>query len=55
VAQQTDTAQTHPGSDSADLTHKQILTILFGLLAGMFLAALDQTVVSTAMRTISDA
>ena len=54
MAQQTDTAQTRPGSDSADLTHRQILTILFGLLAGMFLAALDQTVVSTAMRTISD-
>jgi EmrB/QacA subfamily drug resistance transporter len=41
-------------ASSADLTHRQILTILFGLLAGMFLAALDQTVVSTAMRTIAD-
>src|SRR5215475_2315436 len=36
------------------LTHRQILTILVGLLMAMFLAALDQTVVSTAMRTISD-
>ncbi len=35
-------------------THKQILTILAGLLLGMFLAALDQTVVSTAIRTIAD-
>jgi len=35
-------------------THRQILTILSGLMLGMFLAALDQTVVSTAMRTISD-
>jgi EmrB/QacA subfamily drug resistance transporter len=30
------------------------VTILIGLMMGMFLAALDQTVVSTAMRTISD-
>ncbi len=36
------------------LTHKQIMTILTGLLLGMFLAALDQTIVATAMRTISD-
>jgi EmrB/QacA subfamily drug resistance transporter len=35
-------------------THRQILTILSGLMLGMFLAALDQTVVSTAMRTIAD-
>ncbi|WP_353650286.1 MDR family MFS transporter [Nakamurella sp. A5-74] len=42
-------------TDSAGgLTHKQILTILGGLMAGMFLAALDQTVVSTAIRTIAD-
>ncbi|MEJ7648317.1 MAG: MDR family MFS transporter [Nakamurella sp.] len=42
-------------TDSAGgLTHKQILTILAGLMAGMFLAALDQTVVSTAIRTIAD-
>ena len=35
-------------------THKQILTIMAGLLAGMFLAALDQTIVSTSIRTIAD-
>ncbi len=35
-------------------THRQILTILSALLMGMFLAALDQTVVSTAIRTIGD-
>jgi EmrB/QacA subfamily drug resistance transporter len=39
---------------SGMFTHRQILTILAGLLLGMFLAALDQTVVSTAIRTISD-
>ncbi|MEX2289117.1 MAG: MDR family MFS transporter [Mycobacteriales bacterium] len=36
------------------LTHRQILLVLSGLLLGMFLAALDQTIVSTAMRTIAD-
>jgi EmrB/QacA subfamily drug resistance transporter len=36
------------------LTHKQIMSILVGLLMGMFLAALDQTIVSSAMRVISD-
>jgi EmrB/QacA subfamily drug resistance transporter len=39
---------------SGAFTHRQILTILAGLLLGMFLAALDQTVVSTAIRTIAD-
>ncbi|MYR08367.1 DHA2 family efflux MFS transporter permease subunit [Gordonia sp. SID5947] len=38
----------------AGLTHRQILTILAGLMMGMFLAALDQTIVSTAIRTIAD-
>ncbi|MEX0428278.1 MDR family MFS transporter [Nocardioides sp. DS6] len=37
-----------------EYTHKQILTILTGLLLGMFLGALDQTIVSTAIRTIAD-
>ena len=36
------------------LTHKQIMTILGGLMMGMFLAALDQTIVSSAMRVIAD-
>ncbi len=39
---------------SGTYTHRQILTILAGLLMAMFLAALDQTVVSVAMRTIAD-
>ena len=39
---------------AAELTHRQVLTVLSGLLLGMFLAALDQTIVSTAMRTIAD-
>src|ERR1700685_2240978 len=40
-------------SDGA-LTHRQILTILSGLVLGMFLAALDQTIVSTAIKTIGN-
>ena len=37
-----------------DYSHRQILTILSGLMMGMFLGALDQTIVSTAIRTIAD-
>lgn len=39
---------------SAVMTHRQILLVIFGLMAGMFLSALDQTVVGTAIRTIGD-
>ncbi|MGY1721573.1 MDR family MFS transporter [Blastococcus sp. SYSU DS0533] len=35
-------------------SHRQIVTILVGLMVAMFLAALDQTVVATAIRTIAD-
>ncbi|MEI2764962.1 MAG: MDR family MFS transporter [Dermatophilaceae bacterium] len=38
----------------APLTHRQIVTILVGLMMGMFLAALDQTIVASAMRVIAD-
>ncbi|MDQ6642335.1 MAG: MFS transporter [Actinomycetota bacterium] len=40
--------------ESDEYTHAQILTILSGLLLGMFLAALDQSIVGTAIRTIAD-
>ncbi|MEX5637307.1 MDR family MFS transporter [Parafrankia sp. FMc2] len=36
------------------LTHRQIMTIVTALLLGTFLAALDQTVVTTAIRSIGD-
>lgn len=36
------------------LSHRQILTIMTGLMAGMFMAALHQTIVVTAVRTIAD-
>lgn len=34
-------------------THRQIQLVLVGLLMGMFLAALDQTIISTALKTIA--
>jgi EmrB/QacA subfamily drug resistance transporter len=40
--------------DSGEYSHAQILTILSGLLLGMFLAALDQSIVATSIRTIAD-
>jgi EmrB/QacA subfamily drug resistance transporter len=50
------TAATRPADSPPDgaLTHRQILTILSGLVMGMFLAALDQTIVSTAIKTIGN-
>ncbi|MEO6087683.1 MAG: MDR family MFS transporter [Umezawaea sp.] len=45
--------EAQPAGESM-LSHRQILTILSGLLLGMFLAALDQTIVSSAMKTIAD-
>lgn len=36
------------------MTHREILLVLVGLMSGLFLSALDQTVVGTAMRTIAD-
>ncbi|WP_433600794.1 MDR family MFS transporter [Nocardia sp. CA-135953] len=41
-------------AEPTGFTHRQILTIMSGLLLGMLLAALDQTIVSTAIRTIAD-
>lgn len=38
----------------AVMSHRQILFVIFGLMAGMFLSALDQTIVGTSMRTIGD-
>ncbi|HKE71133.1 MAG TPA: MDR family MFS transporter [Nocardioidaceae bacterium] len=43
-----------PAGADGGFTHRQILTILSGLMLGMFLAALDMTVVSVAIRTIAD-
>lgn len=45
-----------PASRAVDgaLSHREILMILSGLAMGMFLAALDQTIVSTAIKTIGN-
>ncbi|MGQ4512364.1 DHA2 family efflux MFS transporter permease subunit [Streptomyces sp. DW26H14] len=51
-------ANVGPGSSEeprpTGYTHRQIMVILSGLLLGMFLAALDQTVVSTAIYKIGE-
>jgi EmrB/QacA subfamily drug resistance transporter len=39
-------------TDASPLTHRQIMVIFSGLMLGMFLAALDQTIVATALPTI---
>jgi EmrB/QacA subfamily drug resistance transporter len=39
-------------AEEAGFTHRQILVIMSGLMLGMFLAALDQTIVATALPTI---
>ncbi|WP_336924067.1 MDR family MFS transporter [Aquipuribacter sp. SD81] len=41
-------------SPAPTLSQRQIYAIFGGLIAGMFLAALDQTIVATAIRTIAD-
>lgn len=45
---ETVTVTVQPG----ELPHRQVLTIFSGLLAGLFLAAMDQTIVATALPTI---
>jgi EmrB/QacA subfamily drug resistance transporter len=39
---------------SGQMSHRDIMLVLIGLMSGMFLSALDQSVVGTAMRTIAD-
>ncbi|GAB4588462.1 MDR family MFS transporter [Nocardia sp. IFM 10818] len=45
---------TEAEANPAGFTHKQIMVVLSGLLLGMLLGALDQTIVSTSIRTIAD-
>ena len=42
------------GGSNPIMTHRQILFVIYGLMAGMFLSSLDQTIVGTAIRTIGD-
>jgi EmrB/QacA subfamily drug resistance transporter len=44
--------EVEPESHHPDLSHRQVLVIFSGLMLGMFLAALDQTIVATALPTI---
>jgi len=39
--------------EHAQMSHKQIVTVMFGLMTGLLLAALDQSIVSTALKTIT--
>jgi EmrB/QacA subfamily drug resistance transporter len=49
----TASTSTQPGPDSpGNLSHREILTVFGGLMLGMLLAALDQTIVATALPTI---
>ena len=51
---ETKTAVASGVATTGGLTHRQIVTVLSGLMLGMLLAALDQTIMGTAMRTIAD-
>lgn len=42
----------NPAASPAPLTHRQVLIVFSGLMLGMLLAALDQTIVATALPTI---
>jgi EmrB/QacA subfamily drug resistance transporter len=44
----------NPQPQPAELSHKQILSIISGLLMGIFLIAIDQTVTTTSIRVIAD-
>ncbi|MEV8360141.1 MDR family MFS transporter [Microbacterium sp. NPDC076895] len=48
------TAAVRPAAGAPVMTHREILVVIFGLMAGMFLSALDQTIVGTSIRTIGD-
>ncbi|MFF5288399.1 MDR family MFS transporter [Paractinoplanes globisporus] len=50
------TASTVPAGSppGTQLTHRQVLQVLGALMLGLFLAALDQTIVASAIRTIGD-
>jgi len=46
-------AAPHPGAPDGYLSHRQILVVLGGLMAGMFLAALDQSILGTALPAVT--
>ncbi|HET6626791.1 MAG TPA: MDR family MFS transporter [Nocardioidaceae bacterium] len=46
-------ANAHTADSEGYLSHRQILVVMGGLMAGMFLGALDQSIVATALPTIT--
>ncbi|MEC3955519.1 MDR family MFS transporter [Nocardia sp. CDC153] len=48
------TSDVGESTETGGFSHREVLVILSGLLLGILLAALDQTIVSTAIRTIAD-
>ena len=53
MTDETLTTPSPPDHEFSKEEHRKILTILFALMLGMFLASLDQTIVSTALPTIA--
>lgn len=47
-------AASSPKGSAPLMSHRQILLVIYALMAGMFLSSLDQTIVGTAIRTIGD-
>jgi MFS family permease len=45
-------ASVPPSPAPVRMTHREVLVVFSGLMAGMLLAALDQTIVATALPTI---
>src|SRR5215212_36163 len=43
-----------PAEASGEMSHREVLAILGGLMMAMLLAALDQTIVASAMRVVAD-
>lgn len=54
VATMERTASIEKASPQPVMNHRQIMLVMYALMAGMFLSALDQTIVGTAIRTIGD-
>ena len=54
MAREKKSVAVNTAAHSGEMTHREILLVLVGLMSGMFLSALDQSVVGSAMRTIAD-
>jgi EmrB/QacA subfamily drug resistance transporter len=50
----TTVADARPEPAAGELSHREVLTILSGLMMAMLLAALDQTIIASSMRVIAD-